>query len=67
MISVLEFIIFIEKVVSSAYAVYRELWLNILRSSILFVVIKLKATSKTKIKMYAEIGSSYRVPLSSLK
>ena len=60
--------IFHKKVVSSAYAVYRKLWLNIFRPSILlFVLIKVKAISKTKIKRYAEIGSPCQVPLSSLK
>ena len=58
MISVGEFIIFIKKVVSSeAYAVYRTLWLTIFKPSILlFVLIKIKAISKTKMKRYAEIG-----------
>ena len=58
MISVGEFIIFIKKVVSSeAYAVYRKLWLTIFKPSILlFVLIKIKAISKTKMKRYAEIG-----------
>ena len=58
MISVGEFIIFIKKVVSSeAYAVYRKLWLTIFKPSILlFVLIKVKAISKTKMKRYAEIG-----------
>ena len=31
MISVAEFIIFIKKVVSTAYAMYNKLWLNIFR------------------------------------
>ena len=68
MISVGEFIIFIKKVVSSeAYAVYRKLWLTIFKPSILlFVLIKIKAISKTKMKRYAEIGSPCRVPFSSL-
>ena len=58
MISVGEFIIFIKKVVSSeAYAVYRKLWFTIFKPSILlFVLIKIKAISKTKMKRYAEIG-----------
>ena len=58
MISVGEFIIFIKKVVSSeAYAVYRKLWLTIFKPSILlFVLIKIKAISKSKMKRYAEIG-----------
>ena len=59
--------IFYEKVVSSAYAVYRKLWLNIFRSLVLFVLIKVKAISKTRMKRYAEIGSLCRVPHSSLK
>ena len=68
MISVAGFILFYEKVVSSAYVVYRKLWLNISRSSILlFVIIKVKTISKTKPKRNAETGSPYRVPLSSLK
>ena len=55
MISVGEFIIFIKSVVS--YAVYRRLWLTIFKPSILlFVLIKIKAISKTKMKRYAEIG-----------
>ena len=68
MISVGEFIIFIKKVVSSeAYAVYRKLWLTIFKPSILlFVLIKIKAISKTKMKRYAEIGWPCRVHLSSL-
>ena len=58
MISVAEFTFFIKNVVSSAYAIYRKLWLNIFRPSILlFVLIKIKAISKTKMKRYAEIGS----------
>ena len=68
MISIAEFIFFIRKVVSSAYAVYRKSWLNIFRTSILlFVLIKVKAISKTRMKRYAEIGPPCRVPLSSLK
>ena len=58
MISVAEFTLFIKKVVSSTYAVCRKLWLNIFRPSILlFVLIKIKAISKTKMKRYSEIGS----------
>ena len=58
MISVAEFTLFIKKVVSSTYAVYRKLWLNIFRPSILlFVLIKIKAISKTKMERYSEIGS----------
>ena len=68
MISVAGFLLFYEKVVSSAYVVYRKLWLNIFRSSILlFVIIKVKTISKTKPKRNAETGSPCRVPLSSLK
>ena len=68
MISVAEFIYFIKKVVSSAYAVYRKLWLNILKPSILlFVLIKVKTISRIKMKRYAEIGLPCRVRLSSLK
>ena len=68
MISVAEFTFFIKNIVSSAQAVYRKLWLNIFRPSILlFVLIKTKAITKTKMKRYAEIGSPCRVLLSSLK
>ena len=69
MIYVARFIIlFYKKVVSSAYAVYRKLWLNILRSSILlFVINKVKTISKTKPKRNAETGSPFRVPVSSLR
>ena len=66
MISVAEFIFFIKKDVSSAYAVYRKLWLNIFRPPILLLVLmKVKTVSKTKMKMYAEIGPPFWVPLSS--
>ena len=67
MISVAEFIL--KKVVSSVHAVFRKLSLNIFRPSIflLFVLIKVKAISKTGMKRYAEIVSSCRVPLSRLK
>ena len=68
MISVAEFIFFIKTGVSSVYIVYRMLWLNIFRSLILlFVVIKIKAISKTKMKSYAEIGSPCLVPFPSLE
>ena len=62
MISVAEFIVFIKKVVPSAYAVYRKVWLNISRRSVLLLVlIKVKTIPKTKMKKYAEIGSPCRV------
>ena len=68
MVSVAEFIFFIKKVVSSAYAVYWKLWLNIFRPSILFfVLMKVKAISKTRMKRYAEIRSPCRVSFSSLR
>ena len=68
MISVAEFMVFMKRVVSSAYAVYRKLWLNTLKPSILlFVLIKVKTIFKIKMKRYAEIESPCRVPLSSLK
>ena len=68
MISVAEFIFFIKTGVSSVYIVYRMLWLNIFRSLILlFVEIKIKAISKTKMKRYAEIGSPCLVPFPSLE
>ena len=52
----------------SAYALYRKLWLNIFRPSILLLVlIKVKATSKTKKKKYAEIRSPWGIPLTSVK
>ena len=52
----------------SAYALYRKLWLNIFRPSILLLVlIKVKATSKTKNKKYAEIRCPWAIPLTSLK
>ena len=62
------FYIFLKKFVSSAYALYTKLWLNVFRpSTLLFVLIKVKAISKTRMKRYAEIGSPCQVPLSSLK
>ena len=65
MISVAEFIY---TVAENSYAMYRKLWLNIFRPSILlFVLIKVKAISKTRRKRHAEIGSACRVPYSSLK
>ena len=54
MVSIAEVTFFIKKVVSSACAVYRKLWLNIFRPSILLIVlIKIKAISKTRIKKCA--------------
>ena len=38
MISVAEFIFFIKEVVSSAYVVYRKVWLNIFSPSMLLFV-----------------------------
>ena len=47
MISVAEFNFFTKKVASLAYAVYRKLWLNIFRRSILlFVLIKIISLSQ---------------------
>ena len=68
MISIAKFIFIIKKVALSACEVYRKVWLNISRPSILlFVLIKVKTICKTKMKRYAEIRSPCRVPLSSLK
>ena len=56
MIYVGEFVFFIKKVVLSAYAYYVLWWNTLFRPSILlFVSIKVKAISKTKMKRYAEM------------
>ena len=55
--------IFYKKVVHT-----QLLWLNIFKSSIsLFVLIKVKTISKTRMKRYAETGSCCQVPISRLK
>ena len=66
-----EFKSFTKKVVSSAYAAYRNSWSKMFRPETSFYdlinLIKAKSTSNTKIKSYAEIGSPCRAPLWSEK
>ena len=57
-----------KKLLLSAYAVYKKLWPWISKTLILlFVLIKAKETFKAIMKMNAESGSPWRVPLSRLK
>ena len=66
--SITDFVSLRKKVVSSAYAVYRNVLSNMLRPLIFLLFLVNKNTiSKTSINKYAEIGSAFLVPFSSLK
>ena len=57
-----------KNVVSSAYAVYRNVFLKLLRPSIFsFCMINQNTISKTSINEYTQNGSHYLLPLPSLK
>ena len=65
--SVADFSFLRKKVVRSAYAEYKNVWLKNCRSSMSrFTLIKEKTTSKAKLKKYAKIGSPCLVLLSNL-
>ena len=66
--SITDFVSLRKKVVSSAYAVYRNVLSNMLRPLIFLLFLVNKNTiSKTSVNKYAEIGSPFLVPFSSLK
>ena len=66
--SITDFVSLRKKVVSSAYAVYRNVLSNMLRPLIFLLFLVNKNTiSKTSINKYAEIGLPCLVPFSSLK
>ena len=57
-----------KNVVSSACAAYKYSWSKMFKSCVfLFVLIIMKNISKARIKRYADIGSPWWAPLSSLK
>ena len=66
--SITDFVSLRKKLVSSAYAVYRNVLSNTLSPfMILLFLVNKNTISKTSINKYAEIGSPFLVPFSSLK
>ena len=66
--SITDFLFLRKNVVSSAYAVYKNVFPKILRPLIFaFCMINKKTISQTSINKYAAIGLPCLVPLSSLK